>query len=68
MWAVAVVAVGVAVYIAVPVALAVIYVSRAYTTIRRGIPTASESAWLGLSTHAPSSRSGSASVESRDNG
>lgn len=48
-WAVVVVVVGVAIYIAIPVAMAVVYLTRAYATLSRGIPTASGSTWLGLS-------------------
>ncbi|OFW14000.1 MAG: hypothetical protein A3H29_14835 [Acidobacteria bacterium RIFCSPLOWO2_02_FULL_67_21] len=52
-----VVIVGVAVYISVPVALAVIYVSRARATLRHGIPRTSGSSWVGFASvgMAPSS-------------
>lgn len=47
-WGVATVIVGVVIYVAIPVALAVVYVRRAYATLRGGIPVTSGSSWLGL--------------------
>lgn len=76
-WAVVVVLVGLAFYISVPIALAVIYVSRAWATLRQGIPNSSGSAWLGIPSVGmpPSVRrkpegdiSGSAGAESGEGG
>lgn len=63
MWAVVVVIVGVVVYISVPVALAVIYVSRASATLRHGIPRTSGSAWVGLSSVGVPRSSGGTSTD-----